>query len=242
MKAKQSEAMADVADVPTQDLTIGDDEQMRYFLIGPRENVKPPENGCKLVVILPGGDGGEDFHPFVRRIFKNALCDGYLVAQPVAFKWRPSQQIVWPTHASSVEGQKFATEDFVEAVVADVKSRHKIDERCVFTLSWSSGGPAGYAVSLAEDTPIAGSYVAMSVFTPDDLPPLDNARGHAYFIDHSPDDRVCPFRMAEEAEQKLKEHEATVRFNEYEGGHGWRGDVYGRIRGGIEWLEGAVAN
>ncbi len=213
---------------------------MRYFLIGPRKNVAPPENGFKLLVVLPGGDGSADFNPFIRRIFKNALSDEYLIAQPVAFKWRPSQRIAWPTRANAVEGQEFATEDFIEAVVGDVKSRHKLDEGRVFTLSWSSGGPAAYAVSLAEDTPITGSYVAMSVFQPNNLPPLANAKDHRYYIEHSPDDRVCPFRMAEQAEQMLREQGATVQFNSYEGGHGWRGNVYGRIRGGIRWLEGAV--
>lgn len=43
--------------------------------------------------------------------------------------------------------------------------------------------------------------------------------------------------QAKAAEQSLQEHGADVRFNTYEGGHGWRGDVYGRIRNGIEWLD-----
>ena len=132
--------------------------------------------------------------------------------------------------------------DFVEAVVRDVAGRHSLDERHVFTLSWSSGGPAAYAISLAQKKSITGSYVAMSVFKPEFLPPLKNARGHAYFIDHSPDDRICPFRMAKAAEQSLEKHGASVRFNTYEGGHGWRGDVYGRIRSGIEWLETHTAS
>jgi predicted esterase len=77
----------------------------------------------------------------------------------------------------------------------------------------------------------------MSVFKPDYLPPLKNARGHAYFIDHSPDDRICPFRMAEAAKKSLEEHGARVQLNVYEGGHGWRGEIYARIKRGIRWLE-----
>jgi len=227
----------DVADVPAQDLTVDGNDRMRYFLVGPLDGAVEPESGFKLVIIMPGGDGGEDFHPFVRRIYKHAMNDGFLVAQPVAFKWRPLQKIVWPTRVDPVEGQEFSTEDFVEAVVGDVASRHPLDERYVFTLSWSSSGPAAYAISLAQKKSITGSYVAMSVFKPDFLPPLENARGHAYFIDHSPDDRTCPFHMAKAAEQSLGEHGASVRFNTYQGGHGWRGDPYGRIRNGIEWLE-----
>ena len=232
----------DVADIPAQDLTVDGNGRMRYCLIGPRENAVPPKSGFKLVVVMPGGDGGEDFHPFVRRIYKHAMNDEFLVAQPVAFKWRPLQKIVWPTRINPVEGQEFSTEDFVEAVVRDAARRYSLDERCVFTLSWSSSGPAAYAISLAEKKSITGSYVAMSVFQPDFLPPLTNARGHAYFIDHSPDDRTCPFRMAKAAEQSLQEHGASVRLNTYEGGHGWRGDVYGRIRSGIDWLEKHTAS
>lgn len=77
----------------------------------------------------------------------------------------------------------------------------------------------------------------MSVFKPDLLPPLEKAKGHAYFLYHSPDDRVCPFRMAEQAEKDLKKNGAVVKLMTYQGGHGWRGDLYDNIRDGIEWLE-----
>ncbi len=228
---------ADVADILSLDLNADGNDRMRYFMIGPKADGDPPENGYKLVVALPGGDGGADFNPFVRRILKHALSEEYVIAQPLAAVWQPTQQIVWPTRSFTTKGQEFATEDFVEAIVADVKNRHKIDARHIFSLSWSSGGPAGYAISLAENTPITGSYVAMSVFKPELLPLLENAKGHAYFVDHSPEDQVCPFFMAEKAEKDLREQGATVRLNTYRGGHGWQGDVYGRIRDGIDWLE-----
>lgn len=242
VEAKHANAAptADVADIPCQDLKVAGNDRMRYFLIGPRAGSDPPEKGYKLVVALPGGDGGESFNPFVRRILKHALSDEYLVAQPIAFKWDETQVITWPTRSFTTEGQEFSTEDFVEAVVRDVSGRYPLDSRYLFTLSWSSGGPAGYAVSLAEETPITGSYVAMSVFKPELEPPLENAKGRAYFIDHSAEDRVCPFFMAEEAERLLRQQGATVRLNTYRGGHGWQGDVYGRIRGGIQWLEGVA--
>lgn len=239
-KPADSDPAADVADIPYQDLTVAGNDRMRYFLIGPRTTSDPPEKGYKLVVALPGGDGGENFTPFVRRILKHALSDEYLVAQPIAFKWDETQVLTWPTRSFTTEGQEFSTEDFVEAVVRDVSGRYPLDNRYLFTLSWSSGGPAGYAVSLAEDTPITGSYVAMSIFKPELEPPLENAKGRVYFIDHSTEDRVCPFFMAEKAEKMLREQGATVRLNTYQGGHGWQGDVYGRIRGGIQWLEGVA--
>ncbi len=239
--AERKDALADVADVPAEDLTVEGNERMRYFLIGAGEGAKPPEGGYRLVVVMPGGDGGEDFHPFVRRLWKNSLGKEFLVAQPVAFKWEPSQRITWPTSVNpNAAGQEFSTEEFVEAVIKDVKGRHSIDQRCVFTLSWSSGGPAGYAVSLQEETAVKGSYVAMSVFRHEWLPGLDAAGGHFYWLDHSPEDKVCPFSHAKQAEKDLGEAGATVRMTTYSGGHGWRGDVYGRVRSGIGWLVGSV--
>jgi predicted esterase len=77
----------------------------------------------------------------------------------------------------------------------------------------------------------------MSVFKPDLLPDLKAAKGHAYYLYHSPDDRVCPFRMAEAAEKALKEAGAKVKLAQYDGGHGWHGDVYADVKAGIEWLE-----
>ncbi len=237
---RKQERLADVADVPAQDLTVDGNDKMRYFLIGAGEGAKPPEGGYKLVVVMPGGDGGEDFHPFVRRLYKHAMSNEFLVAQPVAFQWLPSQTTVWPTRVNATAGQKFTTEEFVEAVIEDVKRCHSVDQRYVFTLSWSSSGPAAYAISLQEETAVKGSYVAMSVFRREWLPPLDAAKDRLYLLDHSPEDTLCPFSHAKQAEQDLTKAGATVRLSTYPGGHGWRGDVYARVRNGIAWLVGQV--
>jgi predicted esterase len=228
-------AQDDVADVVSRDLRAGKDEHKRYFLIEPPKSAKAPTKGYGLLVVLPGGGGSADFHPFVKRIYKNAVPEGYVLAQPVAVKWTEKQQIVWPTDKNRVEGMKFSTEEFVDAVIKDVGGKYKLDPERVFTLTWSSSGPAAYAASLSSNK-ITGSFIAMSVFKPNLLPPLEKAKGHTYFLYHSPDDRVCPFRMAEQAARELKKSGATVKLATYEGGHGWRGNLYGRIREGIEWL------
>ena len=228
-------AQDDVADVASQDLRAADDEQKRYFLIGPREGAEPPEGRFGLVVVMPGGDGSAEFHPFVKRIYKHAVPDGYLMAQPVAVKWTAGQRIVWPTSASRVERMKFSTEEFVSAVIEDVARRHKIDASRVFTLSWSSSGPAAYAIALGGGQ-VRGSFIAMSVFRPAGLP-LDAAKDHAFYLYHSPEDRVCPYRMAEQASSLLAKNGAKVELATYAGGHGWRGPIYNEIRAGLEWLE-----
>lgn len=233
----EEDPLADVADIPSQELRAAGDADKRYFLIGPKKEAKPPAEGYGLVVILPGGDGSADFHPFVKRIYKNALFDQYVAAQPIAPKWTPDQEIVWPTKTNPVTQMKFGTEEFVEAVIENVAKKHQLDRTRVFTLSWSSSGPAAYATSLQDRRGVTGSLIAMSVFNPKYLPPLKGANGHAYYLYHSPQDRVCPYRMAEQARNSLAENGAKVRLETYEGGHGWRGDVYHDIRNGVEWLE-----
>jgi len=230
-------SQSDIADVPSKSLFAGGDKNKRYFLIGADEQIEAPEKGFGLVIVLPGGDGGPDFNPFVKRIYKQTLSKTYLVAQLVAVKWTPSQHTVWPTKRDKVARQRFSTEEFAEAVVKDIKAKYKLNDRHIFTLSWSSGGPAAYAISLQKEKSVTGSYIAMSVFKPETLGRLEHAAGHAYFIDHSPDDRVCPFRMAEQAHKVLRQYGAKTELVTYKGGHGWRGNVYGRIREGIRWLE-----
>jgi predicted esterase len=238
--AKAEDPPADVADVPSRDLKVGGDADKRYFLIGPRAGAKPApvgREGYGLLVVLPGGDGGPDFLPFVKRVCKNAVPEGYLVAQVVAPRWAADQRIVWPTASNPVAKLRFSTEELVEAVVGDVAAAHGLDRSRVFALAWSSGGPAAYAASLRERGSVTGSLVGMSVFQPKFLPPLAGAKGRAFYLYHSREDRLCPYRMAEEARDRLKEHGAAVRLATYEGGHGWRGDVYGDIRAGLRWLE-----
>jgi predicted esterase len=233
---------ADVSEISSEERYAEGDRNKRYFLIGAGKDDKPPKEGYNLIIIMPGGAGGENFNPFVRRIYKNALGDKFLVAQPVAFKWHGSQRIVWPTKVNPTRSQKFATEDFIEAVIRDVKKQHKINKRNIFTLSWSSSGPAAYAISLQKSTQVKGSFIAMSVFRRKWLPPLDTAKGHIYYLLHSPEDKICPFGHAEQAKAELTEAGAIVQLDTYEGGHGWYGDVYCNIKRGISWLNEQVSH
>lgn len=232
-------AQDDVADVPSKDVRIGKNDKKQYFLIGPAKNATPPKGGIGLVLVLPGGDGSAEFNPFVRRIWKNALPEGYLVAQLVAPKWTEAQakKLVWPTAKSKVPEAEFDTETFISDVVADVKKQHKINDQRVFALAWSSSGPAVHAAMLKKDTPLKGAFIAMSVFRPTELPDLAAAKGRPYYLYQSRGDKVTRFSFAEAARDKLTNAGARVKLVEYDGGHGWTGDVYGSIRSGIEWLE-----
>ena len=231
-------AQSDVADIPSTKVNAGGDKRKEYFRIGPHPGAKKPGKGYGLVVILPGGDGGAGFHGWCKRIYKHAVGKGYIAAQPIAVKWTPKQYVVWPTEKNKVSKQKFSTEAFVEAVIADAREWQKIDPEKVFVLTWSSSGPAAYAMSLAKKKSPTGYFVAMSVFRPGQLPSLKRAKGQAYFIYHSQGDKTCAFQMARDASIRLEKQRAKVKFLEYQGGHGWgHPNVFGNLKAGLTWLE-----
>jgi predicted esterase len=223
-----------------EEIRLDGDVQRRYVLIGPKADAPEPADGWRLLVVLPGGDGSADFRPFVTRMLTSALPDEYLVAQVIAPRWRDDEdRVVWPTALLPDPAAAFTTESFVAAVVRDVSARRRIDARRVFALGWSSGGPPCYASSLAEDSPVRGAFVAMSVFKPELLPPLERAKGRAYYILHSPQDFIA-MRFPEAARDALRAAGAKVELATYAGGHGWHGDVSGMIRTGVRWLEEAT--
>ena len=209
--------------------------KQEYFLIDHSEGAKPKE-GYKLLLVLPGGNGSADFNPFVTNIGKHAIGKDYLVAQLVPVIWTPNQKIIWPTEKNKMDEAKFSTEEFIAAVISDIAKKHEINREHIYTLTWSSSGPAAYSASLEVDE-IKGSFVAMAVFKPDQLPRLSKAKGHRYYIYHSPEDKVCPIWMARDAEKKLLDADAEVEFATYDGGHGWHGNFFGALRTGIAWLE-----
>lgn len=232
---QRRDPLEDVADISAQDLLVEGDPHKRYFLIGDPGNV-PADKQLKLLVVLPGGDGGVDFHPFVRRILKYALDDSWVIAQPVSVKWNVDQKIVWPTRKDVQPNSEFCTEEFIEAVIKDAQQRLGVESLPAYSLSWSSSGPAAYATAFQASKSVRGSYIAMSVFQSKWYPSATGAKGHRFVLDHSPDDDICPYQQSLEAEKWILEKGGVVMRQTYEGGHGWHGDVYGRIRSGMQWL------
>lgn len=228
----------DIAGIPWEARLVGDDEHMRYHLIGhdPDHEADAPEDGYRLLVVLPGGDGQAGFRDFVRRIRAHALDEQWVVAQLVAPIWSEDQEVVWPTDALPHPDMEFSTDAFVEAVIDDVEDALAIDPDFVFAMGWSSSGTPVYRAALAKGSKITGAFVAMSVWKPDLLPKLKYAKKRAFAILHSPDDFI-PIRMAEEAREALEDAKANVHYATYEGGHGWRDDPYGKMRAAIAFLE-----
>ena len=227
----------DVADVPALDLRIGGDAMKRCFLIGLRTNTPAASTPYRLLLVLPGSDGSANFTSFARRIHKYALNERWLVAQLVAPLWDDAQKfmVVWPSKTLPYPKAKFTTEEFMETVIADVKKRATIDSKRIFALAWSSGGPAVYSAALREESPLAGAFVAMSVWT--GQPSAEKIKGKSFYLLQSPDDQITPFVHAEQARDALSAAGARVHLQSYAGGHGWRGPVWPMMRRGISWLE-----
>ncbi len=227
----------------TQSLYAAGDPMKRYNLITPAaaDPLAPPPaapaDGFKLLLVLPGGDGSADFEPFVTNIYKNATPDGFILAQLIAPQWSKDQfeQVVWPTRGLPFQGTRFTTEDFITSVIADIAARYTIDRSHTYALGWSSGGPPIYAAAIADNSPLAGAFIAMSVYKPDQLPPLTNAKGKSFYILHSPQDFI-PMSFPNTAAGTLSANGARTRLATYEGGHGWHGDVFGNIATGLNWL------
>jgi beta-lactamase regulating signal transducer with metallopeptidase domain/predicted esterase len=228
---------ADVKDVPNVELQAKKDPNKDYFLIG---NKGPATGaGYKLLLVMPGGDGSKDFNPFIRRIWKNAELDkqGFVIAQLVAPKWENSEnRIVWPIRSSTVGAAKFKTEEFVNDVIADVKSKIKIDPEHIYAFGWSSGGPATYA-ALLDSPSLKGVFVAMSIFRQNDYPTLNLAKGRSVYLFQSPDDKVTVFSWAEKARDAFKAVGVRTELVSYPGGHGFTsGRPYEDIKAALDWL------
>ena len=227
----------DIADVPSKDFRCGKNEKQRYFLIGPRKDVKPPKDGFGLLVVMPGGDGLADFLAFVKRIAKNAAGDGYVVAEPVAVRWTKSQEIIWPTKKNPAAKMEFTTEEFVDAVIADAAKQQKIDPKKVYTLSWSSSGPAAYAIALREKTPVRGSFIAMSVYNKGSPAADRRGEGAPVLFAAFARRRRVQVLVRRGCQERLGGRGGEGRAREIRRGHGWHGPVFPMIKKGIEWLE-----
>lgn len=224
----------EVADVPGTEILGDGTRNMRAFLAGPLGPA--PQAGYRLMVVLPGGDGGPGFFPFLKGIARDALPKDMLLLQLVAKQWGENEnRVVWPQASLNPEKATFLTEEFVTKAIDAVAKSHKIDREHVYACGWSSGGPGVWATLLKPGSPLKGAFVAMSVFNPKLLPPLENAKGKRVYILHSPEDFI-PIRMAEEARDALKKGGATVEYATYEGGHGWHGDIDAYFRAAVAFL------
>jgi hypothetical protein len=233
------ERLADVRDIPVIDTTVTGNERMRYFLHGPRTTAETPSAGYKLVVVLPGGNGGVAFQPMVRRLLKYAMTEEFIVAEPVALS--QNVKIIWPTRWHDPEEiattPPFFTEDFVEQVIQDIGRRHPIDKRFVFTLTWNSSVPAAFAIAMQESTAVAGSYISLIALPTEWPATLAEAKGRPFLLTQTLRDSQSRFPWSKQALQPLIDAGAIVKSPAHDDMHG-HGLDYDRVREGLKWLVG----
>ncbi|QQE10654.1 hypothetical protein JD969_14245 [Planctomycetota bacterium] len=235
--------VTDVADISATRITLDKDKKKTYILMDSQSTSEETESQPRpLLIIIPGGDGSEDFHFFCRRLYKFAALEAnpnFIAVQPIAPQWSKMQtdNVTWPNKYHKFRGMKFTTETLINDIIKDVKSNHKIDETKIFTLAWSSGGPAAYDLALQKDSPVTGSFVAMSVFKPRPQQ-LRFAKNKNFFIYHSKSDRVVPYNFSSKALSTLTKAKANVMHKTYDGNHGWfHANNYDNISDGLEHLQ-----
>jgi predicted esterase len=226
-----------ITEANSKECFAGDDKNKKYFLINAGNDIDVPGYGFGLVVVLPGETGGADLLDFVKELYKNSLDKKFIVAQLVAVRWDRKQRIIWPTETNKVEGQLFSTEEFIEAVIEDVRDKYKINNQRIFTLCWDCAGRAGYMASVRKDTPITGNLIVMSDFQIDWLGDIKNVNGKAYYILHSVADDICPVEMPQLAYKLIADNGGIVNMETYKGGHGWQGNSLKTIKLGMRWLK-----
>ena len=224
-------------EVISKECSAGGDVNKKYFLISSGDETNVNNAGFGLIVVLPGETGGADMLDFVKEIYKDSFDKNFIVAQLVAKRWNRKQRITWPTETDKVDGQLFSTEEFIEAVIADVRSKYNINKQQIFSFCWDSAGQAGYMASVRKDTPIAGSLIVMSNFQISWLGSnIGNANGKAYYIMHSVADDICPVEMPQLAYKIIADNGGIVKMEMYKGGHGWQGNSLGMVKLGMRWL------
>ena len=226
-----------ITEVSSKQCFAGGDENKKYFIINAGDDNEAPGYGFGLVVVLPGETGGADLLDFVKELYKNSLDKKFIAAQLVAPRWDRKQRIIWPTETNKVQGQLFSTEEFIEAVIEDVRSKYKINNQRIFTLCWDNSGQAGYMASVRKDTPITGSLIVMSDFQIDWLGDIKNVKGKAYYILHSVADDICPIEMPQLAYKLIADSGGIVTMETYKGGHGWQGNSLKMIKLAMRWLK-----
>ncbi len=184
-----------------------------------RVRVPQREGAHPLLLMLHGYEGDED----VTWIFSRAASPEWLIVSPRAPLTAPtSQGYSW----FNFEGGKTdpttlqAALSYLDAFIAALKARYRIDDARIVMLGFSQGASMAYAYMLAEPTRLRG-VVSLGGFIPGYLtkqiiPPLN---GLPVLILHGTQDEVIAVEIARKNRDLLLAHGAQVTFFEEAVGH-----------------------
>lgn len=224
----------DVKAIPSASFLVGEDPKKRYFVSGKIE----PGKTKNVLVVMPGGDGSPEFHPFIKRIQMNVLDENWIVVQPIAPRWdNNGDRVVWPSEGVPYAAAKFPMETFLDGMFDELRTRHKLNVGKTYMLGWSSSGPAIYSYAAHGKHTIDGAFVAMAVFNPGFFGDAKTLNVKRFYLLHSPQDFI-KMSHPEAAKAKLEAMKIPVTLTTYEGGHGWHGPVFDMIARGMDFLKG----
>ena len=223
----------DVKDIPDQSYFLGGDQMKRYLVSGKID----PDKTQDLLIVMPGGTGDAEFHPFVKRIFKHELDGNWLLAQPIAPNWDDKDdRVVWPAINNPYDPAKFMMEGFIDGMIDEMGGKGHAKIGKIYMLAWSSSGPAVYSYLANGKHDIAGAFIAMSIFNRDLIKGTGVLHTKRIFLLHSPDDQVIPIQQAEAARDEFARRGIDAKLETYPGGHGWSGPVWQLIDEGFAFL------
>ena len=224
----------DVRAIPSRSFFVGGDRRMRYLVAGEFRK----GDAKRVLLVLPGGDGSAEFHPFVKRIDARVLDKDWIVVQPVAPKWDDKgDRVVWPSVGVPYPAAGFTTEAFLDGILDELTLRHGLKVVRTDLLAWSSSGPAVYSYAAHGRHKVDGAFVAMAVFRPDFLGGAKALNVGRFFLYHSPEDPIS-MTNPEAAKADLEARGVPVRLLTYPGGHGWTGPVWKDLASGLAYLRG----
>ena len=225
-------------DLPVQHLKAGGDAHKRYFIIGPSVKATAAGQPLGLLVFLPGGEkSGEDWLDTGKGWARQLPSDQYIFAFPVSVRWNEKQTNPWPTAKTPEKGMKFSTEEFLEAVVAEIMKNQKIDSKRVFLFAYQQSATAGYAAGLRPQSPFTAISIGCGGLKSKDLPALGAAARRLWYLVSWPGDRGATPKEMQDARAVLSKTRAMVELKEYTEALFLGGKGCDAIKEMIAWFE-----
>ena len=147
--------------LPKVEIMTGDVNRVYYLYVPGHLNKKP----APLLLAFHGGDGGGYRFPQQSSFEALANSNGFILAFPEA-KHLESNEGGWQLNTRADSTQDI---DYVKAVIDDIASKHKLDQKRVYATGYSLGSMFNYEIAchLADRFAAIASYAGTMPLNPD---------------------------------------------------------------------------
>ncbi len=125
--------------LPINEIAVNGVER-EYHIFVPTNEADGPQ---KLLVLLQGGDAGSWRFPQQFMWEELAEKEGMIIAVPVG-KLVPPNEGAWQLNT---DAQSMQDIDYIEAMIADISSKHKVDASKVYAVGYSLGSMFSYELA-----------------------------------------------------------------------------------------------